>query len=457
VAADENETVSSPQDIWDRIAAGHATVVVGGRLPAPPPGRALVVVPCDRPQRDLGAVMDARRRIERRIGQSWSMWELAADRVRSSIRRRLLADEPEPERAWMLVEPLNRLQEETEARAALVFDVVEAADPASLAMLEEVVGHPGRAGAALVLVVRGTADGPARRLVDAVRRVEGSRRVIDLHAPADVPVPAPKPAPTPRRREPTWSTADLPRDLRRVARAAAIVGDTFESELVAGLLRVDELKVLEALQELDDRGAPITDIGDGAFQMDPASASAVRADVQPSLAVAWNLRLAELLGALAEADATETRPSISPVVVSPALTITTEVPAVGAIPDPARAAAHLEAAGEIDHAATGFLHAAREAMALGADTQAAEHARRALELLSSEAGGGAARRAMGSEAAMIDAFVRGDQEALSSALADMATAQRELASSAPELAAELAHTERLLERLTRSSSPSPEE
>ena len=439
MAADENETVSSPQDIWDRIAAGHATVVVGGRLPAPPPGRALVVVPCDRPQRDLGAVMDARRRIERRIGQSWSMWELAADRVRSSIRRRLLADEPEPERAWMLVEPLNRLQEETEARAALVFDVVEAADPASLAMLEEVVGHPGRAGAALVLVVRGTADGPARRLVDAVRRVEGSRRVIDLHAPADVPVPAPKPAPTPRRREPTWSTADLPRDLRRVARAAAIVGDTFESELVAGLLRVDELKVLEALQELDDRGAPITDIGDGAFQMDPASASAVRADVQPSLAVAWNLRLAELLGASAEA------------------TITTEVPAVGAIPDPARAAAHLEAAGEIDHAATGFLHAAREAMALGADTQAAEHARRALELLSSEAGGGAARRAMGSEAAMIDAFVRGDQEALSSALADMATAQRELASSAPELAAELAHTERLLERLTRSSSPSPEE
>ncbi len=447
----EEPTLDPRERVWSRIAAGHATVVIGDALPSPPDDRAVVTVRCDRPQRDLGAILEARRRIERHVGRSLSMWELAADRVRNSIRRRLLADEPEPERAWMLVEPLNRLQEESEAPAAVVFDHVERADAASLGLLEEVIGHPGRAGAALVLVMRERPEGPAARLIDAVRRVEGSRRVVDLGAPWASTVPLPK-IPTPRRRAPVWTVDGLPPDLRRVARAAAVVGDTFESELVAGLLRVEEIEVLEALQALGDRGAPITDLGDGAYQMDGATASVVRANVQPSLAVAWNLRLAELLGVASDAEQGETRAAIAPV----KLTITTEVPPVGAIPDPARAAAHLEAAGETDHAATGFLHAAREAMALGADDQAAEHARRARELLDADGGGGAARRAMRSEAAMIEAFVRGDQDRLATALADMAAAQRELASTNPGLVAELAHTERLLERLTRSSPPPPE-
>jgi hypothetical protein len=430
--ATEDGQLSTDQPIWNRIAGGHATVVIGGALPPAPPGRAVVMVPCDRPQRDLGAILDARRRIERRIGQASSFWELAADRVRSSIRRRVLADEPEPERAWMLVEPLNRLQEESDVPAALVFDIVEAADPASIALLEEVVGHPGRAGAALVFVVRTEAEGAAKRLVQAVRRVEGKRRVLDVRG-ALVAATGPMPLVKPVRRKPTWSIDDLPRDLRRVARAAAIVGDVFESELVAGLLRVDELHVLEALQDLSDRGAPITDLGDGAFQIDGPSASVMRADVQASLAVAWNLRLAELLGAASN------------------LTITTEVPAVGAIPDPARAAAHLEAAGEANHAATGFLHAAREAMALGADDQAKEHARRALEILVGVVG--PRGRAMKAEATMLEAFLGGDQEDLGRAVEGMAAAQRALAQVDPASAAELAHTERLLDRLTRPSTP----
>ena len=77
-------------------------------------------------------------------------------------------------------------------------------------------------------------------------------------------------------------------------------------------------------------------------------------------------------------------------------------------------------------------------MAFGADEQAAHHARRALELL----GTGSTdvrRRAMRSEARMIVAFVNGDEDALTSALAAMAEAQRRLSASDPALAAELEH------------------
>jgi hypothetical protein len=446
---------TSDDIVWDRITSGRATVLLGGTLPAPPAGRVVLVVPCDRPQRDLGAILEARRRIERRIGHQSTFWELAADRVRSSIRHRLLADEPELERAWMLLEPLNRLQEESDAPAALVFEIAEAADPASLALLEEVIGHPGRAGAALVFVIRDPhPEGPAARLVAAVRRVEGGRGIVDLRAPLKASAPPPKAAKKPRRRAAPWTAEHLPRELRRVARAAAIVGDCFEIDLVAGLLRISELDVLEAFQELVDAGAPFEDLGQGAFQLEPAAASLIRAGVQPSLAVAWNVRLAELLGAAkAEEDPRATKAAIAAV----NLTITTEIPAVGAIPDPARAAAHLEAAGELDHAATGFLHAAREAMAFGADEQAGHHARRALDLLDGDGGGGPRHRAMRSEAQMIDAFVQGDAGELSGSLARMVQAQRELVAAVgdPAAGAELAHTERLLERLTKSSSTSP--
>ena len=377
---------------------------------------------------------------------------LAADRVRSGIRNRLLADEPDLERAWMLLEPLNRLQEENEAPAALVFEAVETADPASLAMLEEVVSHPGRAGAALVFVIRDPVEGgPATNLVAAVRRVEGADRVIDLRQGT----PAPPPPPVPKARaervpppSPGWTADRLHRDLRRVARAAAVVGDTFEVDLVAGLLRIPEVRVLEALQDLADAGAPIEDLGDGAFQLESRSAAAIREGVQPSLAVAWNLRLAELLGAAQDRtdDPGLTMRSLPPVTK---LTITTEVPPVGAIPDPARAAGHLKAAGEIDQAATGFVHAAREAMAFGADAQALDHARRALELLERDGGGGPRRRALRSEAKMIEAFGTGDASGLSGALGELVAAQRELC--APDGAVELAHNERLLERLTKTS------
>ena len=456
--------------VWSLIAPGHATAVLGGGLPAAPTESVVVTIPCDRPQRDLGAVLEARRRIERRIGQSSSLWDLAADRVRNSIRQRLLADEPEPERAWLLVEPLNRLQEECDVPAILVFDIVEAADAASLSLLEEVVGHPGRAGAALVFTVRDPTDGgPAMRLLDTVRRVEGGSRVVDLRSPppslpSPSPPPPPPPPPPPRpvprpdlvpetAPASTWAHESLPRDLRRVLRAAVVVGDCFEAEFVAGLLRVSELEVLELLQDLIDQGAPLRDLGDGAFQVAPALATSVRSGIQPSLAVAWNLRLAELLGASpGRRTPTGAVPGPSPVKAGEDLTITTEVPPIGAIPDPARAAAHLEAAGEPAFAAKGFLHAAREAMAFGADEQAAHHARRALELL----GTGSTdvrRRAMRSEARMIVAFVNGDEDALTSALAAMAEAQRRLSASDPALAAELEHTERLLGRITTFARP----
>src|SRR5690606_7303536 len=81
----------------------------------------------------------------------------------------------------------------------------------------------------------------------------------------------------------------------RTLRAAAVIGEVFEAELVAALLDVDELDVLEHLQEAADSGAGISDAGDSRFRMIPQLRKALTATLLPSLAKAWHARLAQLL------------------------------------------------------------------------------------------------------------------------------------------------------------------
>src|SRR5258706_19805 len=56
-------------------------------------------------------------------------------------------------------------------------------------------------------------------------------------------------------------------EVRRVLRAAAVVGDSFEATVVAALLGVDTLDVMEVLQLAVDEGVALDDRGGGLFRL----------------------------------------------------------------------------------------------------------------------------------------------------------------------------------------------
>jgi hypothetical protein len=88
-----------------------------------------------------------------------------------------------------------------------------------------------------------------------------------------------------------WSSRVAPSVLATL-RAAAIVGPTFEVELVAELLRKSPLEVLLDLQSAVDAGAPIVDRGDGVLTIDARAAEQLRDGLLPSLRSAWHAQVA---------------------------------------------------------------------------------------------------------------------------------------------------------------------
>ena len=81
-------------------------------------------------------------------------------------------------------------------------------------------------------------------------------------------------------------------------RAAATIGDRFELETLARLLDVEEVVLLDAIQEVLDRGLSLEDRGHGIFRLEPPTGAALRQAILPALSEAWHRRLAELFGGL---------------------------------------------------------------------------------------------------------------------------------------------------------------
>ena len=324
--------------LWSCIEAGRTTAIVGRDLPGAPPdsGWRVLRVAADGPARHLGPVLEARRRIEDAVGRQSTLRDLVADRVKSGIRRRILGEAEAIDKAWPLVEPLNRLAATIDGHVAMVFDGVQDADEATLHLLEEVVTHPGRLGLALVLIFDELpTEGPAASLLAAVKRVEGPRGVLgsaegpetwaelqpvawstEDDEPADVvadvervedsvpepdqpePEPHPEAEPSapieaaPAANEP--SLGPLTGDARLVLRAAALIGPEFDAEHVADLLDRKPVRILEAMQLATDAGYPVDDLTRGHYRMPPALAEALVHELGPSLLAAWKERLADL-------------------------------------------------------------------------------------------------------------------------------------------------------------------
>jgi tetratricopeptide (TPR) repeat protein len=266
-------------EAWSRAHEGQHVVVVGN--PPPPPETAegeprwvVVRVGCDGPWSTWGPLEDARRRIEALLGEQSPRWDEALDRMGTSAR--LLGDLPEPTVEAMLVGAANRLAERHPQRAALAIEGLDAADEATVHALRDIVGREGWLRLPLVLGVRQRpSDGP---LADLLATLGGEPLVIE--APAE---PA------------GFDWASLGSEVLLVMRAAAVVGRSFEAELVARLLGVSADAVLVRLQQAADQGAPLADHGGGRFSIPEAAEGSLVQRVLPSLVERWHRRLGEIL------------------------------------------------------------------------------------------------------------------------------------------------------------------
>lgn len=301
--------------IWDRIRQGRHTAVIGS-LPAELPsscGFYAVRVACNGPHRALGPMLDARQRVEELLGGPQPIFDQAAARVWTGLRRRLLGEVPEIIPGGAIVESLNRLQRQTEGRWAICLDAVDEADEDTLHLLRELLTRPHWLQVPLLLSFQTIhPQASAAAVVAALVAVEGTDGLIHLDGETSTEV---------SRREPlSEALKALPSEVRMVLRAGALIGSGFEAKLLAGLLTIEPTAVLQRLQEAADLGVMIEDNGDERFDLPDDVAQELRASTLPSLAISWHRRLAEILSQTSEAPppASELPAEALPVVEPPA-------------------------------------------------------------------------------------------------------------------------------------------
>lgn len=293
-------------EVWTRVSEGRHVVLVGSPPPPPEaaegePRWAVVRVGCDGPWSTWGPLEAARRRIEALLGEQSPRWDEALDRMGSSSAR-LLGDVAEPTVEAMLVGVANRLADRRPKRAALVLDGLEAADEATVQALRDIVEREGWLRLPLVLTVhQAPAEGPLAELLAAL---DDEPLVIEAQA---------EPA--------AFDWSGLSSELLLVMRAAAVVGRSFEAELVGRLLGVSADAVLLRLQQVADHGAPLADHGSGRFFIPEAARHTLVDRVLPSLVERWHRRLGEILAEPlspdTDADVDEPRADASPVTLVP--------------------------------------------------------------------------------------------------------------------------------------------
>ena len=270
--------------VWERSRAGRHTVVVGSRTLAPAPSDLQVLrVRCDVLGTRGGALEAARRAIADLLGEELGAPEPGHAAFAPGLRQRLRGDLPEPSFDALLVEACNRLARQTAGHTVLAFEAIDAADEATVETLAQILQRPGWLRLPLLLTVRGLPQGRVAELVYLLHRDEGESAVIEIEdatPPEDV-VPF------------DWSV--LPGDVLRVLRAGAVLGTTFDVELVARLLEEPPGMVLEKLQTATDAGVPLTDRGEGQLIWPAELVAALQQSTLPSLLRFWHARLGEIL------------------------------------------------------------------------------------------------------------------------------------------------------------------
>ena len=348
---------ASQSSIWS-IEPPRPTVLVGAAIPPPPASTACIRVVCDRHHEALGAWLAAGREARRRLGLPSRSTEAGrgvgpSESLRGARERDPLGD---------VIADLNKLNDLRPL--VVIFDRVDAADSVTVDALTRAMSREGWLRPVIMISMM-RLDERLRPLVDGLEAAGG--QVIATHAPAPPGFVLP---------------GALPPGARRVMRAAAVIGEAFEIDLLARVLDTTPIAALEALQAAADAGVHFDDEGDGHLRMHPDLAATLRADTLPSLAREWHRRLADHLAPAAEPAEPRREAQVEIVdELPPDLTRPRWSSGAEAVD---RAAEHLVAAGEIPAAVNRLLVAMDEALALGASDQAlalADQARAHLDQL----------------------------------------------------------------------------
>jgi tetratricopeptide (TPR) repeat protein len=271
--------------VWERSRAGRHTVVVGPpTLPLAPYDLQVLRVRCDAFGTSGGALDAARRSVAALLGEELRALEPRGAAFEQGLRYRFLGGMPTPSLDALLVEACNRLATQTEGHAVLAFEAIDATDEATVATLAQILQRPGWLRLPLLLTVRGIPQGRVAELVYLLHHTDGEAAVIEI---ADEATPDEVAAPC------DWTL--FPADVLRVLRASAVLGTTFEAELVAYLLEEPLHTVLEKLQEATDAGVPLADRGEGQLTWPAAIVADLQKSTLPSLLRFWHARLGELI------------------------------------------------------------------------------------------------------------------------------------------------------------------
>ena len=353
--------------VWERSRAGRHTVVVGPHtLPPAPPDLQVLRVQCDAYGTSGGALDAARRAVADRLGEELQAPEPRRAASEPGLRQRLWGDLPAPSLDALLVEACNRLATQSGGHAVLAFEAIDAADEATVETMAQILQRPGWLRLPLLFTMRGIPQGRVAELVYLLHRDEGEAAVMAIEDEA-----------TPAQEAVSVDWTRLPADVLRVLRASAVLGTSFEAELVAQLLEEPLGLVLEKLQEATDAGVPLADRGAGQLMWPAAIVAALQQSTLPSLLRFWHARLGEILSGGRVPDHAR-QPSGTPRTVARGQSTVPPTPLPG---DHTRAATHWQAAGHTETAVAHYLAAVREAAARGDARRAYGLAEQALTML----------------------------------------------------------------------------
>jgi tetratricopeptide (TPR) repeat protein len=201
-----------------------------------------------------------------------------------ALRRRVLGEVAVHGIEAEFVAACNRLAAASVGPVTLVFTDLDHADTSTLHALTEILSHEAWLRLPLVLHFGGRPESEeAKALIEATQSRPGEAATVDR-------MERPRPAAEP------FDVGQLPPQALRYLRVAAMVGNAFESELVAAVLEASVGEVLESLQDAADLGMPLADRGDGVLAIPAEIREGLLQGVLPSLAAHWHRRLAELVG-----------------------------------------------------------------------------------------------------------------------------------------------------------------
>ncbi|HNH50586.1 MAG TPA: hypothetical protein PKY30_26370, partial [Myxococcota bacterium] len=254
--------------IWDRVRAGQNQTLVGHWSGPVPPDLRLVRVSCKGAGQPLRPILEA----QELVGVPEGLLDLAAERMRAGLRRRILGEDAPVDRGAALVDALNHAPPGT----VLLLEELEHADAATLAWVARVVDHPGWLQLPLLL---GFSERPS----------QGEAAAIFQHLPSVILHRPEAAEPTPL---PTLAPAVL-----QVLRLLALAGPRAEVEMLADVGEWPLREVLLALQEAADAGIPLSDLGQGEVELSAELQAQLRKGMLPSLEGYWRRRIAAVLSA----------------------------------------------------------------------------------------------------------------------------------------------------------------